>query len=117
MPARPVVRRLGLVAAAAGLVIALTACDPPLTIATTVSYDCQINTNNPLLGTVTGTIDGSYDATPPQAVKPGGNFNVKVTPKPFTLGPSTSGGTVAQLTTVVWRVAIPAGTTLSSQTI
>jgi dehydratase len=117
MPARPVARRLGLVAAAAALVIGLTACDPPLTIATTVTYDCQINTNNALLGTISDTIDGSYDVTAPQAVAPGSNFTVKVTPRPFTMNASTSGGTVSQLTNVVWRVAIPAGTTLSAQQI
>ena len=117
MSNRPVVRRLGLVVLAAALLVALTACDPPTTVATTVTYDCQIKPNHLLLGTFSDTLDGGYEVTAPQAVKPDAEFLVQVTPKPFSMNASTSGGTVSELSNVVWRIAIPTGTTLSSQTI
>ena len=117
MSARPVVRRLGLVALVGVLVLGLTACDPPLTVDTTVTYDCQIKPNHFLLGTFSDTIDGSYSATAPQAVAPDAEFDVKVTPAPFTMNASTSGGTVSELSNVVWRVAIPANSSLVSHTI
>ncbi len=114
---RPAVRRLGLLALAAALVVTLTACDPPTTIATTLTYDCQIKPNHPFLGTFSDTLDGAYSVTAPQAVKPGGEFTVEVTPQPFTMSASSSGGTVSELSNVVWRIAIPTGTTLTNQSI
>lgn len=114
---RRAARRFGLVALVAVVLVASTACDPPVTVDTTITYDCQIKTNNPLLGTVTDDLQGSYQATAPQAVKPGTNFTLTVTPQPFTLAASTSGGTVSEISNVVWRIAIPSGTTLVSQAI
>jgi dehydratase len=116
MPIRRAARRFGLVAIAAVLVVGLTACDPPLTVDTTITYDCQINTNS-ILGTITDDLQGAYEATAPQAVAPGSNFTVTISPQPFTLNASTSGGTVSQVSNVVWRIAIPAGTTLMAQSI
>lgn len=117
MSARPVVRRLGLVALVGVLVLGLTACDPPVTVATTVTYDCQIKPNHFLLGTFSDTLDGSYETTAPQAVGPDDEFEVEVTPAPFTMSASTSGGTVSELRNVAWRVAIPTGSSLVSHTI
>jgi len=117
MRIRPVLRRLGLVGLAAVLVVAVTACDPDLLVDRTITYDCQINPNHFLLSTFSDTLDGGYETTAPQAVKPGSTFLVQVKPKPFTMSASSSGGTVSELTNVVWRIAIPANTTLNAQTI
>lgn len=114
---RPAVRRLGLVVLAAAVIVGLTACDPPLKVATTLTYDCQIKPNHVLLGTFSDTIDGGYEVTAPQAVQPGAEFLVEVKPQPFTMSASTGGGTVSELSNVVWRIAIPTGTTLTSQAI
>lgn len=117
MRTRPAVRRLGLVGLAVALVVSLTACDPALTVTTTVTYDCQIDPHHVLLGAFSDTLDGGYDVTAPQAVAPDSQFIVQVTPKPFTMNASTSGGTVSELSNVVWRVAVPANTVLVSQAI
>ena len=117
MPARPVLRRLGLAALVVGVMVGLTACDPPVTVATTVAYDCQINPHHFLLGTFSDTLNGDYETTAPQAVGPSSEFEITVKPKPFTVNASTGGGTVSELSNVVWRIAVPAGTTLVSHSI
>jgi dehydratase len=114
---RRAARRLGVVVLAAVLVVGLTACDPPLTIDTTVTYDCRINPNTGWLAPFSDTLDGGYSTTAPQAVTPDTDFVVEVTPAPFTMSASTSGGTVSELSNVVWRVQIPSGSTLVSHTI
>lgn len=111
--------RLAAVAVLVGLASLLTACDdPPTTVDTPVGYDCDIESNNFWVPDTTGTMTSRYTTTAPQAAAPGGTLTVKVTPEPFTLSSgASSDGTVQHLTNLVWRVAIPAGTTLSSQSI
>src|SRR5687768_9611142 len=111
MRVRPVLRRLGLVGLAGALVVGLTACDPPLLVDRTITYDCQIKPNHFLLSTFSDTLDGGYETTASQAVAPGSKVLVEITPKPFTMSASSSGGTVSELSNVVWRIAIPANAT------
>ena len=119
MRARKAAHRLGLAAGLIALTALLAACDdPPTTTSTAVAFDCQIKSNNGLVGDTTGTTSSRYDVTAPQAVAPGGAFVVKVTPAPLTIdGNATSNGTVKELTNLVWRVPVPANTTLTSQSI
>jgi dehydratase len=117
MHIRPVLRRLGLAGLAVALVVAVTACDPALVVDRTVTYDCQIKPNHILLGTFSDTLDGGYQTTAAQAVQPGSQLLVQITPKPFTMNASTSGGTVSELSNVVWRIAIPANATLATHNI
>jgi dehydratase len=117
MSPRAAARRLGLAAVIAGLAIGLTACDPPVTVNTTVTYDCQIDPHHFLLPPFSDTLDGDYSVVGPQAVKPGAQFDVTVTPEPITLNAGTGGGSVSQISNIVWRVAVPTGTTLVSQSI
>jgi dehydratase len=119
MRARPTARRVAGIAGAAALVLLLAACDdPPSTVKTTVSYDCQIKSNNGLVPDSTGTSTFGYAAIGPQAVAPGGEFDLHVVPDPFSFdGTPTSNGTVTQISNVVWRVAIPANSSLVSTSI
>lgn len=111
-------RKLALVAAALGFALALTSCDPPTTVHTAVSYSCRIKSNNIFVPDVDGSTTSSYDTTAPPTVAPNGGFNVKIVPEPFTVdGTPTSDGTVTQVSNLVWRVPVPAGSTLTSQTI
>lgn len=111
------VRRLGAVAMALALGGLLTACESPTTVTTPVTFDCQINPNNILLSTFSDDLVGEYDTVAPQAVAPGGELQVKVTPKPFTINASSSGGTVTQISNLVWKVKIPTGASLTAQSI
>ena len=117
MRTRPALRRLGLLGLAAILVVSLTSCDPALTVTTNVTFDCQIDPHHPFLSTFSDDLVGGYDTTAPQAVGPDANFIVSITPKPFALNASTSGGTVSELSNVVWRISVPTNSTLVSQTI
>lgn len=119
MPIARTARRLGAAAALVGLASLLTACDdPPTVVETPVGFQCEIKSNNILVPNTTGTLTSRYTTTAPQAVAPGGTLTVKVTPEPFTLSSgSSSDGTVQNLSSLVWRVAVPAGTTLTSHTI
>ena len=117
-PPRRTIRRLGATAVALALMALVTACDdPPTTRTTSVTYDCQINPNNILLATFSDDLVGTYDTVAPQAVAPSGAFVVKMTPKPFTIDASTSGGTVTQISNLVYKVAIPAGASLTAQSL
>jgi dehydratase len=107
-------RRIAAVAMLGLLAAALTACDdPPTTRTTTVVYNCQATPG----GNDPDGLQPKYDVTAPQAVKPDGEFVVRVVPEVFTLSASGSGGTVTQLTNMVWRVQIPANATLVSHSI
>lgn len=118
MRARTTIRRLGTAAAALGLAVALTACDPPTAVTTNVNYGCEILSNAFGVPNTTGTVDSDYTVTAPQAVKPGADYEVKVVPEPYFVdGTPTLNGTVTETSQIKWRVAIPAGTTLNSQAI
>jgi dehydratase len=119
VPIARTARRLGAAAALVGLASLLTACDdPPTVVNTSVGFNCEIKSNNILVPNTTGTLSSTYTTTGPQAAAPGGTLTIKVTPEPFTLSSgSSSDGTVQNLTNLVWRVAIPAGTTLASHAI
>jgi dehydratase len=110
-------RRLGAALGLLGLAAVLTACeDPPTKVTTAVNYDCEINPNHILLAPFSDDLDANYDVTAPQAVAPGAQFLVQVKPETFTVdGTPTSSGTITQVSNMVFRVAIPAGTTLSQQ--
>lgn len=113
------VRRLGASVALLGLAAGLTSCDdPPTTVQTTVNYNCDIKSNNIVVPNTTGTLASKYDTTAPQAVAPNGSLDVKVVAEPFIVdGTPTSYGTVTQASNLVWKVAVPANTTLTSHTI
>lgn len=114
MRVRRTSRRLSAVALAGLLVVVLAACDdPPTTKLTTVVYDCQANPG----GNDPDGLQPKYQVTAPQAVKPGAEYTVTVVPEVFTLNASGSGGTVTQLTNMVWRVQVPANATLVSHNI
>ena len=119
MPHARSARRFGAALAALALATLLTACDdPPTSVDTSVGFNCEIKSNNVFVPNTTGTLTSKYTTVAPQAAAPGGTLAVKVTPEPFTIDPSsTSDGTVQNLSDLVWRVAVPVGTTLSSQTI
>lgn len=119
MRARPTARRLGVAIATIGLVAVLTGCDdPPTTVTTAINYDCQIKSNNILVPNTTGALAGTYDTTGPQAVAPGGELVLEVAPQPFTVdGTNTGGGSITQISDVVWKVTIPANASLTSHTI
>ncbi len=119
MPNARTVRRFGALAALVGVAALLTACDdPPTTVVTPVGFNCEIESNNFFVPDTTGTLTSNYTTTGPQAAAPGGTLTVKVVPEPFAIdGTSTGDGTVQNLSGLVWRVAIPVGTTLASHTI
>lgn len=119
MQARRTLRRLGSAAVVIGLAAGLTACDdPPTTVTTTVDYGCEIKSNHFLVPNTTGDLSVSYDSTGPQAIAPGGNLTVKVVPEPFSVnGDPTSYGTVTQVSSLVWKVAVPANASLTSHSI
>lgn len=119
MPNARTVRRFGALAALVGATALLTACDdPPTTVVTPVGFNCEIESNNFFVPDTTGTLTSNYTTTGPQAAAPGGTLTVKVVPEPFAIdGTSTGDGTVQNLSGLVWRVAIPVGTTLASHTI
>jgi dehydratase len=118
MRVRRIPRRFLAAATLVLLAAVLTGCDdPPRTINSSVNYDCQINPNHILLSTFTDNLSYDYATTAPQAVKPAGEFLVTVAPPPFTVNGTTSGGTVSQLTNMVYRVNIPANATLVSHAI
>ena len=119
MRARRIGRRLSAAAVAVGLVAVLSACDdPPTTVKTTVDFDCKIKSNNGLVGDSTGSSTFTYAAQGPQAVAPHGEFDVKVSADPFSFdGNPTGNGTVTQISNLVWRVAVPANSTLVSYAI
>jgi dehydratase len=117
MRARPSVRRCAAAGALLVLVALLTACDAPKTVTTAVTYDCQINPNHILLSPFSDELVANQDATAPQAVKPGGEVEVVIEPEPFTVNAGTSGGTVTQISNLVWRIGIPANASLVSQEI
>ena len=92
----------------------LAACDdPPTTKATTVVFNCQATPG----GTDPDGLQPTYQVTAPQAVKPGAEYDMVVVPQVFTLNASSSGGTVTQLTNMVWRVEVPANATILSHSI
>ena len=82
-----------------------------------MTYDCQINPNHILLTTFSDDLTASYDAVAPQAVAPGKDMVLKLTPAPFTVAAGTSGGTVSEISNVVWKVKVPTGSTVVSQTL
>src|SRR5690606_30687408 len=107
-------RRLTAVALVALLAVVLTGCDdPPTTKLTTVVYNCQANPG----GNDPDGMQPKYEVTAPQAVKPGGEYTATVVPEVFTLDAEGSGGTVTQLTNMVWRVQVPANATIVSHSI
>lgn len=114
MRVRRTPRRLTAVALVALLGVLLAACDdPPTTKATTVVFNCQATPG----GNDPDGLQPSYQVTAPQAVKPGAQYGITVVPEVFTLDASGSGGTVTQLTNMVWRVQVPANATIVSHTI
>lgn len=114
MRARRTSRRAGAVTVVAALGLLLAACeDPPTTKVTTVVYNCQATPG----GTDPDGLQPSYEVTAPQAVTPGAQYVVTVVPEAFTLDASGSGGTVTQLTNMVWRVQVPANATIVSHSI
>lgn len=119
MRARTRRRRLPAVGALAAVAILLAACDdPPTTVTTAVSYSCLIDSHNSLAGTTTGTTGFTYATEAPQAVAPAQEFDAKVVPAPFSFdGNPTSNGRVTQISNLVWKVAVPAGTDLEGATI
>jgi dehydratase len=118
MRVRRIPRRLFAVGTVVLFAAVLTACDdPPTTITSSVNYDCQINPNHVLLSTFTDNLSYDYATTAPQAVKPGAEFVITVAPPPFTVNGTTSGGTVTQLSNMVYRVLIPTNATLVSHSI
>ncbi len=119
MRVRTTMRRLGAAAAVLGMAAGLSACDdPPTAVTTTVTYGCEILSNNILVPNSTGSVASDYTVTAPQAVKPGADYEVKVVPEPYFVdGTPTDGGTVTETSLIKWRVAIPTGTTLNSQAI
>ncbi len=112
-------RRLAAAAGVIGLAAALTACDdPPTTVSATVEHDCQIRSNHFLVPNTTGEHTSTYATTSPQAVKPDGTATVKVAPAPFSFsGEPTDLGAVTQVSNLVWKVAVPANTSLASHAI
>ncbi|MEZ5177337.1 MAG: hypothetical protein R2746_03385 [Acidimicrobiales bacterium] len=119
MPHARTARRLGTAAIVLALASFLAACDdPPTSVDTAVGFKCEIKSNNFFVPDTTGTLTSTYTAVAPQAAAPGGTLTVKVTPEPFTLNSGSSGdGTVQNMTNLVWRVAVPTGTTLTSHAI
>jgi dehydratase len=114
---RSVLRTLG-VASIIGLTAVLTACDPPTSVTTPISWDCDINPNHFLLPHTQTTLAADYTTTGPQAVAPNGNFTIKIVPEPFVVdGTPTGAGTVTQISNVVWRFAVPPNTSLTGHTI
>jgi dehydratase len=117
MSPRTLARRAAVLGSALAIVAVATACDPPTTVTTTVDYDCRINPNHILLGPFSDVLDADYEATAPQAVAPGGEMTVEITPEPFTIDGASSGGTISQISNVVWRVKIPTGASLTAHSI
>jgi hypothetical protein len=113
------IRRIAGSAAIVAMAVGLSACeDPPTSITTNVSYGCEVLSNNILVPNGTQTVESDYTVTAPQAVKPGADFEVKVVPEPYFVdGTPSSYGTVTETSQIKWRVAIPTGTTLNSQSI
>lgn len=101
------------------MALGLSACDdPPTAVTTNVSYGCEVLSNHALIPNGTQTVESDYTVTAPQAVKPGADFEVKIVPEPYFVdGTPSDYGTVADTSQLKWRVAIPTGTTLNSQSI
>jgi dehydratase len=114
MRVRRMPRRVTAVALVALFGALLAACDdPPTTKTTTVVFNCQATPG----GNDPDGLQPAYAVTAPQAVKPGAEYNMTVTPEVFTLDAEGSGGTVTQLTNMVWRVQVPANATIVSHSI
>jgi dehydratase len=114
MRVRRMPRRLTAVALVALFGAALAACDdPPTTKLTTVVYNCQATPG----GNDPDGLQPAYEVTAPQAVTPGAEFTATVVPEVFTLDAEGSGGTVTQLTNMVWRVQVPANATILTHSI
>lgn len=110
--------RLVAVASIFGLAVALTACDPPTSVATTINWDCQVKASHVLFPTSTRAIAASYTTTGPQAVAPNGSLTIKVVPAPYVVSTTPVViGTLTQISDVVWKVPVPANATLTSHTI
>lgn len=110
------VRRLGIAAGTLALATLLVACDdPPTTERVVVGHSCAISSS---VGSTTGNAESTFDTTAPQAVKPGAEFEVKLVPAPFSVdGTPKSDGTLAEVSSIVSKIAVPAGTTLVSHSI
>lgn len=114
MRVRRMPRRLTAVALVALLGALLAACDdPPTTKHTTVVFNCQATPG----GNDPDGLQPAYDVTAPQAVKPGAEYTMTVVPEVFTLDAAGAGGTVTQLTDMVWRVQVPANAAILSHSI
>lgn len=116
MAAGKVIRRAAAVAGALVLAVALVGCDDPTTTErVVVGHSCKISSS---VGDTTGTAESTFDTTAPQAVKPGAEFEVKLVPAPFSVdGTPKSDGTLAEVSGIVSKLAVPAGTSLVSYSI
>jgi len=114
--ARKVVRRVGAVAGIGALVVALAGCDdPPTTERVVVAHACKISSS---VGDTSGSAESTFDTTAPQAVAPGAEFEVKLVPAPFSPdGRPTGDGTLAEVSAIASKIAVPAGTSLVSYSI
>jgi hypothetical protein len=114
------VRKLGRVLVCSGgallLAVGLVACDdPPTSERVVVAHSCKITSS---VGDTTGTAESTFDTTALQAVKPGAEFDVELKPAPFSPdGTPTSDGTLAEVSAIASKIAVPAGTTLVSYSI
>lgn len=116
MAAAKVARRATAIAGALALATVLVGCDdPPTTERVVVAHSCSISSS---VGSTTGNAESTFDTTAPQAVKPGSEFEVKLVPAPFSPdGNPTSDGTLAEVSSIVSKIAVPAGTSLVSASI
>ncbi|MBX3284468.1 MAG: hypothetical protein R2746_03365 [Acidimicrobiales bacterium] len=113
----PTARRVALAALLAGSSL-LTGCyDAPTAPKVAVGFGCEVRSNHWIVPNTTTSSTSTYTTYGPQAAPPGGEMTMLIRPEPFYLSPGGNGGTVQNLTNMVWRVYVPNGTDLISQAI
>ncbi len=114
MRTRSVLARIGM-PLAAGIAVVGLATGPASAADVPVGFDCQATP--PIGGAQTFTLDAGVNGTAPASVTAGSAFTVDLAPDPLTVPTSVSGDTVNSLSNLQLSLPIPAGATLTGESL
>lgn len=99
----------------AGIAVAGLAAGPAVAADVPVSLSCQATP--PIGSAQTFTLDAGVDGTAPDSVAAGSDFTVTLAPDALTVPGSVSGDTVNSIRNIQLMIPVPAGATLTGETL